>query len=128
MNNNVVFRYNYSAAQREDVQRIRDRYTPKTESKLDELKRLDRSVQNAGMIQSLTVGILGALIFGLGMCLAMQVIGSSVPAGIILGLCGLMIMIFAYPVYRSIFRKEKEKYKSRILELAAELCGEKSEP
>lgn len=127
MSNNSIFRYNYSAAQSNEVQAIRDKYLPKCESKLDELKRLDRCVQSAGMIQALSVGILGCLIFGLGMCLAMQVIGHSVPFGAFLGICGVVIMIFAYPVYRSLFGKTKEKYKTRILELASELCGETNE-
>ena len=33
-------------------------------------------------------------------------------------------MIAAYPVYRTCFRKAKTKHQPRILELAAELCGE----
>lgn len=124
MNNEMVFRYNYSAAQNKEVQAIRNKYLPKEESKLDELKRLDRCVQSAGMIQALSTGILGCLIFGLGMCLAMQVIGSSPALGVFLGVIGVIVMIFAYPVYRSVFGKTKEKFKPRILELAAALCGE----
>lgn len=128
MNNDSVFRYNYSAAQNKEVQAIRNKYLPQQESKLDELRRLDRYVQSAGMMQALSVGILGCLIFGLGMCLAMQVIGHSVAFGAVLGICGVIIMVFAYPVYRSVFGKAKEKYKARILTLAAELCGETNEP
>lgn len=124
MSNEMVFRYNYSAAQNKEVQAIRSKYLPGTESKLDELKRLDRHVQSAGMMQALTIGILGCLVFGLGMCLAMQVLGGGVVLGAFLGLCGAVIMLFAYPVYRSVFAKTKEKYKQRILELAAELSGE----
>lgn len=128
MSNDSVFRYNYSAAQNKEIQAIRNKYLPPQESKLDELRRLDRYVQSAGMIQALSVGILGCLVFGLGMCLAMQVIGHNVAFGAALGFCGMVIMIFAYPVYRSVFRKVKEKYKARILALVAELCGETNEP
>lgn len=127
MNNEVIFRYNYSAEQNKEVQAIRNRYLPKEESKFDELKRLDRCVQSAGMIQALSIGIVGCLVFGLGMCLAMQVIGSSSAFGVFLGMIGVIVMIFAYPVYRIFFGKAKEKHKFRILELAAELCGEQSE-
>lgn len=127
MNNEKVFHYNYSAVQNKEVLAIRSRYLPKEESKLDELKRLDRYVQNAGMVQSLSIGILGCLVFGLGMCLAMQVIGNSAVFGVFLGMIGVIVMIFAYPMYRMIFGKAKEKYKPRILELTAELCGEPGE-
>ena len=127
MNNDAVFRYSYSAKQNEEVQAIRNKYIAQPESKLDELKRLDQCVHNAGMAQSLAIGILGCLVFGLGMCLAMKVIGQSVALGAFIGVWGVAAMIAAYPVYRTIFKKAKAKYQPRILELAAELCGETSE-
>lgn len=125
MSSEGVFHYNYSAAQSKEVQAIRNKYLPREESKLDELKRLDRCVQSAGMARALTVGISGCLIFGLGMCLAMQVIGHSAAFGAVLGACGGAAMVFAYPVYRTAFRKAKERFRPRILELADELTGEK---
>lgn len=125
MEHNNTFVYTYSAAQSKEVLAIRNKYLPREESKLEELKRFDRKVQKAGMVQSLSIGILGALVFGLGMCLSLQVIGSSVFLGALLGLWGVVAMITAYPVHHFIFKKEKEKYTPRILELAAELCGEK---
>lgn len=127
MSNQVIFRYNYSAAQNKEIQAIRNRYLPKEESKYDELKRLDRCVQSAGIVQALTIGIVGCLVFGLGMCLAMQVIGNSTALGVFLGVIGVVVMIFAYPAYRMMFGKAKEKYKPRILKLATELCGGQSE-
>ena len=123
MNNDSVFRYSYSAKQNEEVQAIRNKYLPQPESKLDELKRLDQLVNNAGMAQALAIGILGCLVFGLGMCFAMQVIGHSIALGAFLGLWGIVTMTSAYPVYRIYFRKAKETYRSRILELAAELSN-----
>ena len=123
MNNDSVFRYSYSAKQNEEVQAIRNKYLPQTESKLDELKRLDQLVNHAGMAQALAIGILGCLVFGLGMCFAMQVIGQSVALGAFLGLWGIVAMISAYPVYRIYFRKAKETYRPRILELATELSN-----
>ena len=123
MKNDAVFRYSYSAKQNEEVQAIRNKYLPQPESKLDELKRLDQRVNNAGMAQSLAVGISGCLVFGLGMCFAMQVIGQSVALGAFLGLWGVVAMISAYPVYQFCFRKVKETYRPRILELVAELSS-----
>lgn len=125
-----TFSYKYSAKENAEVQAIRKKYLPKSESKLEELKRLDETVQASGMVESLCAGISGALIFGLGLCLAMQVIGSGLVMmiiGVLIGIVGMAGMLVAYPVYRKVFSATKEKYAPRILELTAELTGEKTE-
>jgi len=124
MDQETTFIYNYSAKENKEVQEIRSKYLPREESKLEELKRLDYTVQNAGMIESLCAGIGGVLIFGLGLCLAMQVIGSGVfniVLGILLGIVGMIGMIIAYPVYRKMVQKAKAEYAPRILQLTDEL-------
>lgn len=129
MDQDTTFIYKYSAKENKEVQEIRLKYLPREESKFEELKRLDYSVQNSGMIESLCAGIGGALVFGLGMCLAMQVIGSGVfliALGVLLGVIGMGGMLIAYPVYRKIFGKTKQELAPRILELSAELSGEKN--
>ena len=121
-----TFSYQYSAKENAEVQAIRKKYLPRSESKLEELKRLDEAVQTSGMIESLCAGIGGLLIFGLGMCLAMQVIGSGLVmmvVGILIGIIGIVGMLIAYPVYRKVFAATKEKYAPRILQLAEELSG-----
>ena len=123
-----TFSYTYSAKENAEVQAIRKKYLPKSESKLEELKRLDGTVQNSGIGASLCVGIMGSLIFGSGLCLALQVIGSGIMmmlCGVLVGIVGIAIMIVAYPIYRKVYGKTKEKYAPRILELTAELTGEK---
>ena len=125
-----TFVYNYSAKENAEVQAIRKKYLPREESKLEELKRLDYTVQSSGMVESLSVGSGGVLIFGLGMCLAMQVIGSGLVLkilGILIGIIGILGMLVAYPVYRRVFEKTKEKHLPRILELTAELTGATAE-
>jgi len=124
MDQETTFIYNYSAKENKEVQEIRSKYLPREESKLEELKRLDYTVQNSGMIESLCAGIGGVLIFGLGLCLAMQVIGSGVfniVLGILLGIVGMIGMIIAYPVYRKMVQKAKAEYAPRILQLTDEL-------
>ena len=105
---------------------IRKKYLPQAETKLEELKRLDQAVQNSGVMEGLIAGIGGCLVFGLGMCLAMKVIGSAVWLGVILGLIGAAGMIAAFPLYRKVFNNAKKKYSPRILELAAQLSGQES--
>jgi len=122
-----TFFYSYSAKENSEIQQIRNKYLPQSESKLDELRRLDHTVQNAGMVQALSVGVIGTLIFGLGMCLAMEVMGMGLITrllGVLIGLAGAAVMGIAHPVYRRIFRKTKEAYAPRILQLAEELAEE----
>ena len=61
---NNTFRYNYSATKNQEVESIRKKYMPHEESKLERLKKLDRRAQEAGMIESLCLGIIGVLVFG----------------------------------------------------------------
>lgn len=123
MNNENTFSYTYSAPENQEVLNIRKKYMPQEETKMEELKRLDNLVQNSGLVESLAVGISGSLVFGLGLCFAMEVIGKAMWLGILLGLVGAAGMLFAYPVYRKIFEKAKQQYAPRILELTAELTG-----
>ena len=45
--------------------------------------------------------------------------------GILFGIAGAGGMIVAYPLYRKIFNRTKEKYTARILELTEELTSDK---
>lgn len=125
--NQNTFSFKYSAEENKEIQEIRNRYLPKGESKLDELKRLDAQVQNAGTMEALCIGIISCLVLGCGMCLAMQVIGNSIMTmllGILIGIIGIAGVLLAYPVCRRKREKAKDKFASRILELTEELCQE----
>lgn len=125
--NQEKFTYSYSAKENKEIQEIRKKYIPNEESKFDELKRLDYMVQNSGMTEALCIGISGTLIFGLGLCLAMQVIGSGmfcILLGVLLGVVGMVGIGIAYPIHRKIFNATKNKMAPRILELTSELSGE----
>lgn len=122
-----TFHYTYSAKENAEVRAIRNKYLPKSESKLEELKRLDNTVQTSGTMESLCVGIGGALIFGLGFCFAAKIIGSGIflmILGGLVGVIGALGMLAAYPVYRKVHADAKDEYAPRILALAAEISGE----
>lgn len=128
MEQDTTFIYKYSAKENKEVQEIRRKYLPREESKFEELKRLDYTVQTSGIMESLCAGIGGALVFGLGLCLAMQVIGSGIfliALGVLLGIIGMGGMFAAYPVYRKVFDKTKQQLAPRILELTEALAVEK---
>ena len=72
-------------------------------------------------MESLVLGVGGCLVFGLGFCFAMGVIGNTMWLGILLGLIGAVGMIFTYPINRKCYNKAKEEYAPRSLELAGAL-------
>lgn len=126
MSQENTFSYKYSANENKEIQEIRKRYLPKNENKMEELKRLDRVVQNSGKVEALSAGIGGLLVFGLGMCLSMQIIGSGtflIALGVVVGIVGIIGMVVAYPVYCFVFNKTKAKHTPRILELTEELSN-----
>lgn len=124
MDKNTVFSYSYSAIESKEVQNIRNKYLPNEENKLEELRKLDRRVQSSGVVEALTIGITGCLIFGVSMCIGLGAIRGGIILAVILGILGIAAMLPAYFVYRTKQNAAKEKYASRILELAEEIESE----
>ena len=118
---NKPFTYNYSAVRNKEVESIRRKYMPREESKLEKLKRLDYRVQMAGMIEGLCFGIIGALVFGVGMCFFLDVFAGAAWLTAILMICGTLLMIPAYPIYRRIAHKTKAELTPEILRLSEEI-------
>ena len=118
---NNTFSYNYSAARNKEVESIRRKYMPHEESKLERLKKLDLRVQMAGTIESLCFGIVGALVFGIGMCFFLDVFAGAAWLTALLMVLGAVIMIPACPIYRRIACKTKTELTPEILRLSEEI-------
>ncbi|MDE6590341.1 MAG: hypothetical protein K2K53_08400 [Oscillospiraceae bacterium] len=121
--NDKTFTYTYSAAQQEEVKRIREKYAPVSleEDKMEQLHRLDKSVTKPGLIASLAVGIISTLIMGFGMCCTMVWGDTLFIPGIVIGLVGIIGICAAYPLYVRITKKQREKLAPEIMRLADEL-------
>lgn len=118
---NTTFSYNYSAARNREVESIRRKYMPQEESKLEKLKRLDLRVQMAGTVEGLCLGIIGALVFGVGLCFFLDVFAGAAWLSALFMIIGTLIMIPAYPIYRRIARKTKAELTPEILRLSEEI-------
>lgn len=116
-----TFEYTYSAKQQEEIERIRRKYMPKEENKMELLRKLDRDVTKPGTIWGLIMGIIGCLLFGVGMCCTMVWADALFVPGIIIGIIGMVVMGIAYPIYIKITEKQREKIAPQILELTEEL-------
>jgi hypothetical protein len=121
-NQNQSFSYTYSAEQQGEVKKILQKYSPQTpqESKTETLRRLDKGVTKAGRTPAITLGIIASLILGTGMALILE-FQSFMILGLILGLVGIVGVIAAYPLYKSITKKERAKVAPQIIQLSKEL-------
>ena len=100
-------------------------YAPKESSKLVALKKLDNKAKLPATIFTYTWGIVSALVFGTGMCLAMQVIGSGLAGmvlGIVVGIIGMIGCGVNYLIYKKMLEKGKAKYAYEIVQLAREIA------
>lgn len=121
MNNENTFEYTYSAREREELLKIREKYLPKEENKLDQLRRLDAGVTKKGTAAALTLGILSCLVLGTGMSCCLVWAGALFVPGILVGLLGIAGVCMAYPLYTRVVRKERERIAPEILRLTEEL-------
>lgn len=130
-NENGGFSYTYSGKEREDVLRIREKYTPTEPQKPDpmqELIRLDAGVTRKATVCSLIAGILGSLLLGLGMSLFMTDLSAAFPnmglalaATLVLGTAGMVLIALAYPIYKKVTETERKRIAPEILRLTDEL-------
>lgn len=118
------FHYTYSAPQQAEIKRIREKYAPDTpaEDKMERLRRLDKSVTTPGTVAALAVGIIGVLIFGVGMCCTLVWAELYFVPGIFIGLVGIGGIAFAYPLFAYITKKRRQKLAPEILQLTDELA------
>lgn len=107
------------------AEHIANEYSKKKESKVIALKKLDRKAKRPAEIFAYTNGIIMTLVFGLGMCLAMKVIGDFFVLGIIIGIIGMIGIGINYPLYKKILESSKEKYSYDIIKLANEISESK---
>lgn len=120
-NNKEKFEYTYSAKRQEEIEKIRRKYLPKEEDKMELLRKLDRDVTKPGTMWALIIGIVGCLLLGIGMSCTMVWADSFFELGIVVGIVGMIVMGLAYPVYVRITKRQREKLAPKILELTEEL-------
>jgi len=126
MENNQSFEYTYSAQRQQEVEEIRKAYLPQEEDKMAELRRLHAIPTQKAQAASITAGVIGALIMGTGMSLCMIELGgflggTAMFIGIPVGIVGMVLAGFAYPIYVRTLKKERERIAPEILKISDEL-------
>ena len=123
------FKFTYSAKEQEELRKIRQKYQPQEEDKMERLRKLDASVTQKATAVSISIGIIGSLIMGSGMSLIMTNLGERIGLygmtgmiiAIIIGMIGICLIGCAYPIYNKVIKKEREKIAPEILRLTDEL-------
>ena len=123
---NHSFEYTYSAQQQQEVEAIRQKYLPKEEDKMEQLRRLHAIPSQKAQAAALSAGVVGTLIMGTGMSLVMTEIGDllgslAIVAGITVGIVGIVLAALAYPIYNRVLKKQRQKIAPEILQLSGEL-------
>ena len=127
------FKLTYSAKEQAELKKIREKYVPRQmsgeEDKLARLRKLDKSVTHKAQAVSLTIGILGVLILGIGMSLILTDLGQNLGLdhtltmilGTCIGVVGMIPTALAYPVYQLVMKLERKKAASEVIRLTDEL-------
>lgn len=107
------------------AEQLANEYAPKDASKVVALRKLDAKAKMPATIAVYTIGIVAALVMGMGMCLSMKVIGDGSTGmfviGVVLGILGIAAAGINYPLYKKLIARGKEKFAYEIMELAREI-------
>ena len=123
-NNDFEFKYVATTnEEKKEIESIRSKYVKNDEkaNKLQYLRKLDHKVNDTPFILSLSLGIIGILIFGLGLAMILE--RNLLVWGIIVSAFGLVPVGLAYPVYLKVYKHLKNKYGEEIIKISDELLN-----
>lgn len=124
--NDEKFTYDYTAPtkdERREIEDIKRRYGggTKRQGKMERLRYLDSKVKTMPTVLGLSLGIVGTLLFGLGLTMVLE--WGVMVGGIALMAVACLPIAAAYPVYGVVYARNKSKYGDEILRLSDELLN-----
>lgn len=124
------FTYRYSATtdeEKREIEEIKRKYSgeEREDDGLTKLRKLDSKVKNLPFAVALVMGIVGVLVFGLGLTMVLE--WKLLTWGIVVMLAGTGIMLAAYPVQKVLLDKNKKKYGEQIIALSESLLRDGAE-
>ncbi|MBQ8320295.1 MAG: hypothetical protein IJX81_05385 [Clostridia bacterium] len=123
-----TYRYTYKTAslsEKREAESILRQYDEREETAVQKMRRLDAKVHNASICWGLIFGVVGTLTFGGGLALFLEGGREWFWLGALLGGIGAILAACAYPVFRLVKRKMKEKYGEEIVRLCEKILQEK---
>ena len=118
------FSYTYSAKEKQEVLHIRRQYLPEEKSAVEMLKALDAKVKRPANVFAYTYGSVAAIMMGAGMSLVMTDIGAmlglagTMVPGIAIGIVGMVMALFTYPIHKRMLASRRKKYAPEIIRLS----------
>lgn len=118
------FEFTYKApteSERRTIEAIKSQYEekPRTEGAYEKLIRLDKKVKNVPTIVALIVGILGTLIFGLGLTMVLE--WHIYVWGVLVSLVGAVPVALAPILHTQLLKRGKKKHAKEILILSEQI-------
>lgn len=115
--------------EKEVVEKIKNSYISKEkeQTKIEELKALDKKVRKPALIFAYVYGVLGSLILGIGMSLLIvntTISTLTLVLGLCIGIIGIAMVATTYPIYQKILANRKAKYSSEIIAKSNELLND----
>ncbi len=111
------------------AQKIRTQYVEKEPSEIDALCLLDARVKRPANLFAYVFGSIGAIIMGMGMSLVMTDIGaiigmqSGLVFGVIIGVLGMLMTLFNYPLYKKILEGRKKTHGAEIISISDKIIN-----
>lgn len=125
--NGDKFHYTYTAPnerERREIESIRRQYAKKGEEDgLARLRKLNRRATRPPLAAAIALGTVGALVFGLGMAMAVE--WNMIASGSAVGAVGLALAASAYPLYKLMLNRNRRKFGRQIVELSDGLLNGK---
>lgn len=90
----INFRRNHCVNNKSELKKLQF----EVEKVVNKIEKLEENKNSKGIVVSLSIGIIGALIMGTGMALVMEF--NQMMFGILLGILGIIICLPAYPAYK----------------------------
>ena len=121
-NKEQIYRYSYKAStveEKREAESILREYKKTELTDMEKLRLLQKKVNVFPQILSLSVGVIGLLIFGGGLAAVLET--AFFALGIALSAVGAVVAFCAYPLYRYALNKRKSRYGEEIVRLCENL-------
>ena len=118
---NNKFEYTSLTKKQGEIEVIKKKYIKKEDDKFEQLRNLDKRAEKPGTMWGIMSGVIGTLLFGIGMSCCLVWGEKLYVPGIIAGLLGIVLICVAYPLYKKITKREREKIAPQILALSERL-------
>lgn len=112
------YSYRFSKRDEEELKNLKDKYVAREKTPLEQVRDIESEVNKQASIPSYTIGIIGSIVLGIGMCFTM-VWTQFFALGIVIGIIGIAIIAMNYPLYVRRIQKLRKAQAERVAKIAS---------